>query len=255
MPARFGPASTNRFFRIRSAMTPPMGETANMAIPEPIWARPAEALEPVISKRHARHQHERHHERGGRQHRPRPQHAVVAVFEGRERTAQQGHRRSVRPSTRNTRVGVGLSAHRLLPAVDDRENLGAEQLHRRAGFLVGGCRRSGNAVVYSNGPISSRRCSSLARIWSGVAPGGCLHEHVEEPALAHPAQDFGSLGIGVVALGDREVVAHHLVVLEQAAQGRSPCTRAPWPWPRRRRPCTDRSQRSSAVVPHGRGAP
>ena len=31
-------------------MTPPIGEMANIAMPEPIWARPAAALLPEISK-------------------------------------------------------------------------------------------------------------------------------------------------------------------------------------------------------------
>ena len=31
-------------------MTPPMGATANMPMPEPIWARPAAALLPEMSK-------------------------------------------------------------------------------------------------------------------------------------------------------------------------------------------------------------
>ena len=44
------PASTNGFFGTRSAMTPPMGATANMPMPEPIWARPAAALLPEMSK-------------------------------------------------------------------------------------------------------------------------------------------------------------------------------------------------------------
>ena len=42
------PKNTIGFLRIRSAITPPMGEMANMAIPEPIWASPAAALLPVI---------------------------------------------------------------------------------------------------------------------------------------------------------------------------------------------------------------
>ena len=44
------PARTRGFLRIRSAITPPIGEIANMPMPEPIWASPAAALLPVISK-------------------------------------------------------------------------------------------------------------------------------------------------------------------------------------------------------------
>ncbi len=42
------PASTRGFLRIRSAITPPIGDTVSMAMPEPIWANPAAALLPEI---------------------------------------------------------------------------------------------------------------------------------------------------------------------------------------------------------------
>ena len=42
------PINTSGFLRMRSEITPPMGDTMNMPIPDPIWARPAAALLPVI---------------------------------------------------------------------------------------------------------------------------------------------------------------------------------------------------------------
>ena len=49
-PGMAWPRKTSGFLRIRSAMTPPTGEITSMPMPEPIWASPAAALLPVISK-------------------------------------------------------------------------------------------------------------------------------------------------------------------------------------------------------------